>query len=58
MSRFARFARRLRQRALRCYELVMFALLLAVALAAAWPAVGAAALQCGKIHSSATVITT
>ena len=59
MSKLARMGLRLRQRALRCYELLMFALLLAVALVAAWPAVvGATAPQCGNTHSSATVITT
>ena len=58
MSKLNRMGLRLRQRALRCYEILMFALLLAVALLAAWPAAGAPAPQCGNTHSSATVITT
>jgi hypothetical protein len=55
-----RFSLRLRQRALRCYELGLYAVLVAMALAVALPA---AALdtdddspQCGKAQSSAVVM--
>lgn len=62
MTPTSRFFLRLRQRAVHCYELLLYALLLALVFAvglASSPA-GAAAddAQCGKIQSSATVIVT
>ena len=53
-----RFLLRLRQRAVRCYELLLYALLLALAFGAALagtPA-GGDEPQCGNIHSNAPVI--
>ena len=54
-----RFFLRLRQRAVYCYELLLYALLLALVFAvvlAASPATGDD-VQCGNIQSSAIVIT-
>jgi hypothetical protein len=51
---------RLRQRALQCYEYLLFAMLLALAGGVAWTASSAAqedAAQCGNIQSSAAVMT-
>ena len=60
MTDLSRFALRLRRRALRCYELGMFAMLVALALSAGLPASGApaapAAAQCGNIQSSTVVM--
>jgi hypothetical protein len=63
MTPFSRFLLRLRRFLLRCYELGMFALLLAVAGAAFVPsaegraeAAAAAADYCGKAQSSAIVM--
>ena len=61
MSRFSRFLIRLRRQFLRCYEVSMSALLIAVAVAALLPTTRADAgsreeAQCGKIQSSATVM--
>ena len=61
MTPWSRALLRLQQRLLRCYEYFLFALLLAMAMLAAWPAspVQAAAPepdQCGKNQSSPTVM--
>jgi hypothetical protein len=60
MSQSSRLAIRLRQHALRCYEIALYALLAAMAVAGALPASSAEAqdrpLQCGNIQSSAVVI--
>ena len=60
MSRFSRFLLRLRQRALRCYEVGMLALLVGVAVLATVPAAAsdddADATHCGNSQSSATVM--
>ena len=49
---------RLRQRAVRCYEMLLYALLLALAFGAALAGTppGGEDAQCGNIHSSASVI--
>lgn len=61
MTKFSRFAWRVRQRALRWYEIGLYALLLAMALAVALPAASSEAedvpAQCGNIQSSPTVMT-
>ena len=60
MSDFERFALRLRQRALQCYEVLLYAMLLALAGGVVWTVSSAAqeeSAQCGNIHSSAAVIT-
>ena len=61
MTRFARFAARLRQQLLRWYEMALCAALLAMALAVVSPSPAAVAeeeaAQCGNIQSSADVIT-
>ena len=60
MTTSRRFLMRLRRRAVYCYELLLYALLLALTfgvLLAGSPA-GAADAQCGNIHSSAAVIAT
>jgi len=51
---------RLRRRAVHCYELLLYAMLLALTLGVAFASspAGARDAQCGNIHSSATVITT
>lgn len=58
MSRLSRLLLRLRQRFLRCYEIAMFGMLVALAVAAAVPggATGAAPAQCGNIQSSTVVM--
>ena len=62
MTALSRTLLRLRRLFLRCYEVAMFALLLGIAGAAAWPAAGsgpvrqAAAQGCGNIQSSALVM--
>ena len=57
----SRLAIRARQQALRCYEIGLYALLLAMAGAVALPASPAEAeevpAQCGNIQSSAVVMT-
>jgi len=58
MTAIQRTLQRLRRRTVHCYELLLYALLLALALAvglAASP--GAEDAQCGNIQSSADVIT-
>lgn len=60
MSRLSRFASRLRQQALRWYEIVLCSLLLALALATVAPAASHdgerdEAVQCGNIQSSTVV---
>lgn len=61
MSDFSRFALRLRRRLVRCYEALLLAALLALAIAALSPAAAAGGEQsaaeahCGNNHSSATV---
>ena len=60
MNRLQRSLLRLRRQFLRCYEVSMSALLIAVAVAALLPTTRADAgsreqAQCGKIQSSATV---
>jgi len=63
MTALSRTLLRLRRLFLRCYEIAMFALLLGVAVAAAWPATGSGAARqgaaqwCGNIQSSALVMT-
>jgi hypothetical protein len=56
-----RFSLRLRQRALRCYEIGLYAVLVAMALAVGLPAAALDfeddAAQCGKAQSSALVMT-
>jgi hypothetical protein len=62
MTALSRTLLRLRRLFLRCYEIAMFALLLGVAAAAAWPAAGAGAGRqgavqgCGNIQSNALVM--
>lgn len=62
MTPFSRFLLRLRDRALRCYEIFLYALLVSLGFLVAMPADPAAAatdddeVQCGKAHSSAVVI--
>ena len=61
MTDFSRLALRLRRRALRCYEIGMFAMLIALAAAAAMPPSEsadalAAAAHCGNIQSSTVVM--
>jgi hypothetical protein len=60
MSKLQRFALRLRQQALRWYEIVLCATLLALALAVAAPSSAhdgeEAAVQCGNIQSSTVVM--
>ena len=49
---------RLRRRAVYCYELLLYALLLAMGLGVAWSVAPAGEdSYCGKSHSSAPVIT-
>lgn len=60
MSKLHRFALRLRQQALRWYEILLCAMLLALALAVAspLPALGEEeAVQCGNTQSSSGVYT-
>lgn len=58
MTHWSRFAWRLRRRLLLGYELALYALLVAMALAVALPAeADEEPLQCGKAFSSATVMT-
>jgi hypothetical protein len=61
MTKFSRFAWRLRRRALRGYEIALYGLLVAMALATALPAASfeteEAPAQCGNIQSSPTVMT-
>jgi hypothetical protein len=61
MTPFSRLAWRLRRHLLRCYELGLYVLLLAMMLAVALPALSAdtpdESVQCGNIQSSAVVIT-
>ena len=56
----SRFLLRLRERALRCYEIFLYSLLVAMAFLILMPADPAAArdgeVQCGNIQSSATVM--
>ena len=57
MSNGARFLLRLKRRAMRGYELLLYALLLALALAVAHAAAaGGEDAQCGQIQSSTPVI--
>ena len=60
MSRLSRFARRLRQEALRWYEILLCAILLALALSMAAPGsepdTDAGAVQCGNSQSSTVVM--
>ena len=57
MSNAARFLLRLKRRAMRGYELLLYALLLSLALAVAHAAVaGGEELQCGQIQSSTPVM--
>ena len=60
MTPMRRVFLRLCRRAVYCYELVLYALLLALTLGVAFASspTGARDAQCGNIHSSATVITT
>jgi hypothetical protein len=60
MTSIHRFFLRLRRRAVRCYELLLYALLLALAFGVLLAGSPDAAddVQCGKIHSSATVMVT
>jgi hypothetical protein len=56
---FSRFLLRLRDRALRGYEILLFGMLVAMALVIGWsadPAGADAAVQCGNIQSSTVVI--
>lgn len=61
MTTFSRLALRLRRQMLHWYELGLYVLLLAMALAVALPAspleADEPAIQCGNIQSSAVVIT-
>jgi hypothetical protein len=59
MTDLERIALRLRQRALQCYEYLLFAMLLALATGVVLTAAAAAredSAQCGNIQSSAPVI--
>jgi len=60
MKPISRLVVRLRQQALRCYEIGLYALLLAMAAAVAMPVSSAEAedapVQCGNIQSSAVVM--
>ncbi|RZI97452.1 MAG: hypothetical protein EOO54_29760 [Haliea sp.] len=58
MPRLSRLASRLRQQALRWYEILLCAVLLALALSIAAPAhePAADAVQCGNIQSSTVVM--
>lgn len=61
MTALSRFTFRLQRRLLRMYEFGLYALLLAMILAVAWPMLFSEASadeadQCGNIHSSAVVI--
>jgi hypothetical protein len=60
MTRTHRFFLRLRQRAVHGYELLLYALLLALAFGAALAAspAGAEDAQCGNIQSSTVVMST
>lgn len=57
---FSRFVLRLRDRALRCYEIFLYTLLVAMLFLIAMPsdsrAVQEDGIQCGNIHSSAVVM--
>ena len=60
MTKLHRFAIRLRHEALRCYEILLCAMLLALALAIAWPLSPPGedeAVQCGNTQSSSGVYT-
>jgi hypothetical protein len=60
MTPFSRALLRLRQGALRCYEIFLYALLVSMTLLIAMPAASSAgdddAVYCGKNQSSATVM--
>jgi hypothetical protein len=59
MTEFERIALRLRQRALQCYEYLLYAMLLALAAGVVLTAAAAARddpAQCGNIQSSAPVM--
>ncbi len=59
MSPTRRIFLRLRDRAVRCYELLLYALLLSLGLGVVFAAAEAAddPVQCGNIHSSSGVMT-
>ncbi|NNU44475.1 hypothetical protein [Ramlibacter montanisoli] len=61
MNHSSRFLLRLRRRALQCYDLLLYVMLLALAIAAAMPASSGEAqddaVHCGKNQSSTVVIT-
>jgi hypothetical protein len=59
MTATRRIFLRLRDRAVRCYELLLYALLLSLGLGVVFAAAEAAdeAVQCGNIHSSSGVMT-
>ena len=60
MTDLSRFLLRLRRRALQCYDLLLYVMLVALALVAFVPASGEAqddAVHCGKNQSSTVVIT-
>jgi hypothetical protein len=58
MTSFQRTLLRVRRRAVYCYELLLYALLVAMALGVAWSASPASEDgYCGKSHSSTAVIT-
>jgi len=58
MTSFSRGLLRLRQRAVKFYELLLYALLLSLALAVGLASTSVAEeAQCGNIHSSPSVIT-
>ena len=58
MTSFQRTLLRVRRRAVYCYELLLYALLLSLALGVAWSASPTSDDgYCGKTHSNATVIT-
>jgi hypothetical protein len=57
MTPMSRFIWALRQRAVRCYELLLYALLLALGVATVMPGGSQEhEVQCGNIHSSTAVI--
>ena len=57
MTDFQRLLMRLRRRAVYCYELLLYALLLSLAFAVAHAAAASSDdAQCGQIHSSTPVI--
>ncbi len=61
MTDHARLLLRLRRRALQCYDLLLYAMLVALGILAAVPAASNEAqddtVHCGKIQSSTVVIT-